>query len=185
MPREPVDIFAPLSWFPLGNGQSVRLASPRFPKWIGPSPGSDYGGKPICDFEGRPAFGELWILWACIAEGWHGVWVTHAGGKAKYRQGFWGPVVEVSVPEDVQDFLNTIATQRGGTVGGTWDLVLWDPSPSRKIPDDLRFIEAKYGADKVKPAQIEWYTKVREAGSPKTAFLLVEWSQTTPRRAAT
>jgi hypothetical protein len=91
----------------------------------------------------------------------------------------------VVVPPDVQAFLDEVAGMREGSVGGTWDIVLWDPSPERLSLTYLRFIEAKYGADKLKPAQVDWYNKVRAAGAPKSSFLLVDWSQFLARTSAT
>jgi hypothetical protein len=121
MPIEPSEFFKPLSWKRVTDGESVRMAEPTFFKWMGPSPGSNYGGKPIAGYDGRPAFGELVILRTCMANGWEGVWVRHAGGKTQYCREFWPKPAAVGIPPEVQQFLDDVASARGGTFGGTWD----------------------------------------------------------------
>jgi len=178
---EPSSLFGPTTWESLaispGRKEAVRKATPGFPKWAGESPGSDYGGKPIVDFEGSPAFAELTILWTVNSAGWDGMWVTHAGGRENHRRGVWGTQESFQAPQDVLSFLSAIRASRGDSSKGTWDIVCWPRDASSIASSDLRFIESKWGGkDGIKVDQIDWYRVVREAGVPREAFLIVEWN---------
>jgi hypothetical protein len=187
---EPSSLFGPTTWESLvlapGRKEAVRKVTPGFPKWAGASPGSDYGGKPIVDFEGRPAFAELVILWTVNQVGWDGVWVTHAGGREKHRRGFWGPQEEFQLPDGVLKFLSDVRSKRGDSSRGTWDIVCWPRDATAIAATDLRFIESKWGGkDGIKLDQIDWYRVARESGVSREAFLIVEWNLRRPLNAST
>jgi len=178
---EPSRLFGATSWLSLtlasGQKEAVRKASPGFPVWAGEPPGSNYGGKPVVDFQGRPAFAELRILYTVDDAGWSGVWVTHAGGREKHRRGFWGTQEDFTVPAEVLHFLGEIRRERGDTSKGTWDIVCWPKATDHPQNTDLRFIESKWGGkDTIKTDQIEWYRRVRNAGVSRDAFLVIEWN---------
>ena len=186
---EPSGLFEPTTWELLllgpGRKEAVRKATPGFPKWAGESPGSDYGGKPIVDFEGRPAFAELTILWTVNSAGWDGLWVTHAGGREKHRRGFWGPQEAFTAPDPVLAFLSRVRSNRGDSSKGTWDIVCWPRDATLITPADLRFIESKWaGKDNIKVDQVDWYRIARDFGAPREAFLIVEWSLRRPLSAS-
>lgn len=173
---DPSALFGPTTFEVVGT-EAVRKATPHFELWDGESPGSNYGGKPIVDFAGKPAFAELAVLWTLDAAGWDGVWVTHAGGREKHRRGFWGEQRPCEVPSTVLAFLEGIRTGRGGTSRGTWDLVCWPHGSRAPMPAELSFVECKWrGRDAVKGDQADWFRAARAAGADLESFLIVEWS---------
>jgi hypothetical protein len=59
---------------PSGRVVAFPKATPTLLLWRG-DPVETYGRKTVLDFNGRPAFAELAILWTLQNEGWQGVWV--------------------------------------------------------------------------------------------------------------
>jgi hypothetical protein len=173
---DPSDLFGPTSFEMVGT-EAVRKATPHFSEWRGESPGSNFGGKRIVDFVGKPAFAELAILSTVGTAGWEGVWITHAGGREKHRRGFWGRQDPFEVPDTVLAFLGGIRSGRGGTSRGTWDLVCWPGRSTAPAPAELRFVESKWqGHDSIKSDQVEWFRTARAVGAPLESFLIIEWS---------
>ena len=60
---------------PSGKRVEIPLIQPSFRRWAGPPIEDDYGGKPVLEHNGKPAFAELVILRLLEEEGWEGVWV--------------------------------------------------------------------------------------------------------------
>jgi hypothetical protein len=50
----------------------VPKATPVITPWTGQQPDDTYNGKPVVDFEGRPARAELAVLWSLNSVGWDG-----------------------------------------------------------------------------------------------------------------
>jgi hypothetical protein len=70
--------------FRLEDGRVVEVpkVAPKFSTWTGPPPGDTFGGKASLDFNGRPAFAELAILWSFMESGWDGVWIDSLWGES-------------------------------------------------------------------------------------------------------
>jgi hypothetical protein len=178
---EPSSLFGPTTFEPLvispTRKEVVHKATPTFLRWAGESPGSDYGGKQILDFQGQPPFAELAILGTVQAAGWDGVWVTHAGRREKHRRGFWGLQAAFELPSGVLGFLQQMRSSRGETSRGTWDVLCWPRDVATVAPANLRSIESKRGGhDALSVHQLDWFRSARDAGVPREAFLIVEWT---------
>ena len=147
-----------------------------FRLWLGESPGSNYGGKPIIDFDGTPAFAEIAIVRAMRDAGWSAVWVSQAFGRLKFRDTFWGEPTTPRVPGSVVSLLTEVATSRDGSYKGTWDVVAWPASSVNPAPHELRFIESKrHGRDNIDREQVKWYEAMRARGAVPSQFLVVDW----------
>jgi hypothetical protein len=159
--------------------EPVAWSTPHFAKWAGEAPGSTYGGKPIIDFEGEPVFAEIAIVRTLRKHGLQAVWVSQAFGRLVFRDAFSGKPPKPDVPSNVVAVLTAVAADRGGTFGGTWDVVAWpaeDPDPQLS---DLRFIESKYhGNDSIDIEQVKWFQAMRARGAPLTSFLVLDWRLT-------
>jgi len=156
--------------FRLSSGDTIAIpkATPRLPIWRGTPPSSTYGGKPIVDHGGRPAFAELVILWSLQAEGWHGAWVTHGGGREIYRVGLMDVPPVSEVPSPLRQRLSDIRAIRG-TSKGTWDVCCYRDG-------SFLFAESKRrGRDRIKPDQEDWLEVALGSGLEPSSFLVVEW----------
>jgi hypothetical protein len=182
--REPSEIFGPVrpalhAEFPAD--ESVAWASPAFARWTGPSPGNDYGGKPIVDSDGRPAFAELAIVERLEASGWTAVWVSQSFGRPKFRRGFWGNPAAPEVPLSVLAELAACSDARQTSYKGTWDVVAWPANATAPVLPELRFLESKRrGKDFIGPEQVAWFKAMRGRGAALDAFLVVEWTLRDP-----
>lgn len=127
-----------------------------------------FGGKEVLDHQGEPVFAELAILRLLTVEKWDGRWVTHHGGRPKFRTGLLEkPPCEL--PPAPAALFNRIATAKGPREGGCWDVFAWRES-------EFLFVEAKKNKkDKVRRSQNEWLEAARQVGLSLTNFLIVEW----------
>jgi len=177
---EPVERFGPTKWLPVDphdpGSEPIRWASPVFRLWTGPSPGSSYGKKAILDFNGEPAFAEIGII-KMLRPKWASVWLSQSFGKLICRDAFWNSPPKPTVPESVLEFLHDAYTARGGTYGGTWDIIAWPRGRSSPSPSELWFIESKRrGKDDIDVQQVSWYDHLRATGISRDRFLIVEWN---------
>jgi hypothetical protein len=146
---------------------AVPKCTPQFARWRGAPLADTYRGKLLLDFQGRPAFAELVILWTLMAAGWQGVWNDTFGHCS--RQGYWESPRLKTPPQPAHDLLQTIRA-RAGTRGGAWDVVCWRD-------EAILFAEAKQqGKDRFQATQIRWLGAALACGLPLDAFLIVEWS---------
>jgi hypothetical protein len=152
---------------PDGRPVLVPKTSPGFPSWRGPSPGDNYNGKPILDFNGRPAFAELAILWSFQETGWEGAWVDSY--RNRYLRGFWPLPLPQELPAEQKGLLREIASRTDGA-GRPWDVFCWSSK-------GVVFAEAKrLKRDSIRLTQIAFLAAALEVGVPLSAFLLVEWT---------
>lgn len=155
--------------FSSGDVIAIPKATPQFPIWRGAPPSSTYGGKAVVDHSGRPAFTELAILWILQAQGWHGVWVTHGGGREIYRVGLMDVPAVAEIPPQLSERLAAIRAIRG-TSKGTWDVCCFREG-------SFLFAESKRrGRDSIKPEQVEWLEVALGTGHHPSSFLVVEWT---------
>ncbi len=155
--------------FKLDDGRVVEVpkATPSFAAWTGSPPGESYGGKAILDFNGRPAFAELAILWSFMDAGWDGVWMDSFGKR--YLRDFWPAPVSQDLPPEQENLLQEIIARASGR-GRPWDVFCWSSQA-------VVFAEAKRRKrDKIQETQIRFLAAALELGLPLSAFLLVEWS---------
>ena len=153
----------------LPNGHSVVVpkTNPTFQRWLGPPPSDTFGGKTLVDFDGRPAFAELAILWSFIATGWGGVWVDSYGKR--HLRGFWPDPVSQEIPLERQQLIRKIESAARGH-GQSWDVFCWSET-------GVVFAEAKRkGHDSIRPTQIAFLAAALDLGLPISSFLIVEWS---------
>jgi hypothetical protein len=126
-----------------------------------------YNGKTLLDFQGRPAFAELVILWSCMAVGWDGVWIDTY--RRCYRQGYWDASPIPTLPQPAQDLLATIHA-RAGSRFGAWDVFCWRD-------EAILFAESTWQRrDHIRQTQVRWLGAALACGLPPDAFLVVEWS---------
>jgi hypothetical protein len=154
--------------FKLDDGRVVEVpkATPKFPAWKGPPPGDTFGGKAVLDFNGRPAFAELLILWSFLEFGWDGVWADSF--RSRYLRGFWPAPVLAELPADQKALLERIVDHTPRKAK-PWDVFCWSP-------DGVLFAEAKrHGKDSIRPGQTAFLGAALAAGLPISSFLLVEW----------
>jgi hypothetical protein len=152
---------------PTAGPVEVSKAAPVFNPWTGPQPADTYNGKPILDYDGRPAFAELAILWALHAAGWDGVWIDTY--RRVYRTGYWDSPVIRELPPEPTARLQRIH-QAAGSRGGAWDVFCWRGA-------ELLFAESKrMGRDSIRPSQVRWLEGALRIGLPLSDFLVVEWS---------
>jgi hypothetical protein len=157
---EPVEL-------PDGVSVVVPKTNPTFRRWSGRPLGDTFGNKTVLDFEGRPAFAELAILWSFIATGWDGVWVD-SYGKRHLRE-FWPVPVSREIPPEQHQLLREITSGAAGH-GRPWDVFCWSEA-------GVIFAEAKRkGRDPIRPTQIAFLTSALHLGLPISSFLIVEWS---------
>jgi hypothetical protein len=125
-----------------------------------------YGGKELLDFEGRPAFAELVILWTLQSAGWSGAWVDTY--RHRFRSGYWGDAPDVVLPNGPDALLETIYT-RAGRRTGAFDVIVWQG-------DQMLFAESKRkGKDRIRDSQRRWLSAAIEVGVALDHLLVVEW----------
>lgn len=152
---------------PHGLSVVVSKTNPTFRRWAGPPPGDTFGGKTFVDFQGRPAFAELAILWSFIEAGWDGVWVESYGKR--YLREFWPVPVSQEIPPEREQLLRQITSGADGQ-GQPWDVFCWSEA-------GVIFAEAKRkGRDSTRPTQIAFLAAALDLGLPISSFLIVEWS---------
>lgn len=119
--------------------------------WPGPLPGDIYNGKTVLDWNGRPAFAELAILWSMMDAGWSGVWIDTY--RKIFRRGYWDNE-PVTLPEVQEELLKRIYSQAGSM-----------------------FLESKRnGKDRIRNSQVRFLAAALDVGVPLESFLMVEWS---------
>src|ERR1700735_2453928 len=155
---------------PSGRIVSFPKATPTFPLWRGTPVDKTYGKKAVLDFNDRPAFAELAILWALQNEGWNGVWVDSF--RRAFRTGYWDrsqngapqkslPAKPSGIPEEIWN----LAKIRSGV----WDVFCWQD-------DRVLFCESKRGKrDRIRPSQLLFAESALNAGLLRDSFLFVEW----------
>jgi hypothetical protein len=152
----------------LPSGRSVAFpkATPTFPLWSGAPVDKTYGKKAVLDFNGRPVFAELAILWTLQNEGWHGVWVDSF--RRAFRTGYWNSEAQKSLPErpsDIPSEIWNLAKIRSGV----WDVFCWRDAR-------VLFCESKRGKrDRIRPSQRIFAESALNIGLPLDSFLFVEW----------
>lgn len=150
-----------------GHTVEVQKARPIFAKWEGPSPGSSYGHKAILDYDGRPAFAELAILWTFMDAGWNGAWLDTFGGRA--LQAFWPSPQVVDVPEHRKELIHTLAKSCRAQ---PWDVFCWKES-------FVAFVEAKRSQrDTIRDSQRAFLRNALASNVQLSSFLVVEWRLT-------
>lgn len=150
---------------PCGRIVAFPKTTPTFPRWRG-EPVETYGKKTVLDFDGRPAFAELFILWTLQSEGWQGVWIDSF--RRAFRTGFWESAPEKSLPQkpnSIPDEIWSLAKIRSGV----WDVFCWKD-------DRVLFCESKKASkDKIRPSQLFFAESALNAGLSLDSFLFVEW----------
>jgi hypothetical protein len=148
---------------------TIAKATPTFQRWSGPLISDTYNGKQILDYNGRPAFAELAILWAMQGVGWNGVW-NDTYSRA-YRQGYWREPPVAALPANVATTLDKVSC-RAGSRFGSWDVCCWRGN-------DLFFAESKCaGKDSIRETQIKWLEAALAVELRTDQFLIVEWTCT-------
>ena len=153
----------------LADGRVVHVpkVTPSFQAWPGPAPSDTFGKKPVLDFNGRPAFAELVVLWNFLEAGWDGVWIDSY--RRRFLRDFWPLPVSQEVPAEQQELLRKIA-ELATVPAKPWDVLCWSPA-------GVIFGEAKRRRrDSVRGTQIEFLGAALRFGLPTSLFLLVEWS---------
>lgn len=146
---------------------AVQKATPLFRLWRGTAPSDTYRGKQVLDYDGRPAFAELYILWSLVEQGWQGVWIDTFGHR--FRKGYWDQSPSLELPIEQASLLNRISGD-GSSWSGSWDVFCWSG-------DRVLFLEAKWKShDKLRRSQLRWLGKALDAGLRLSDFLIVEWS---------
>ncbi len=146
---------------------AVPKATPSFRRWQGPVPGDSYGGKPILDANGEPAFAEVVILRALQRAGWDGVWVDTY--RKSYRRSSWGDKVS-SLPQEPAALLAEIRSIAEDQAR-CWDVFCW------RSDGAVLFAEAKRaGRDRIRESQVAWFKAALHLGRRPREFLVVEWS---------
>lgn len=64
-----------------GSKVEIQVATPKFKVWSGAKISNTFGGKPLLDVNGEPAFAELAILDLFLKSGWDGRWVETYGAS--------------------------------------------------------------------------------------------------------
>jgi hypothetical protein len=150
---------------PSGRVVAFPKATPTFAKWPGEFVGSTYGKKAVLDFNGRPAFAELAILWTLQNDGWQGVWVD----KKVFRTDFWNSPPQRTLPQKPSSLPDEI-WNLANTPSGVWDVFCWQD-------DRVLFCESKRGKrDRIRPSQLLFAESALNVGLPLDSFLFVEWT---------
>jgi hypothetical protein len=151
---------------PSGRSVSIPKATPTFAPWRG-DPVETYGRKTVLDFEGRPAFAELAILWTLQNDGWQGVWVDSF--RRKFRTGYWNSPPQKSLPQK-PSYMSDETWNLAKTRSGVWDVFCWQD-------DRVLFCESKKGGrDRIRATQLLFAESALNIGLPLDSFLLVEWT---------
>jgi hypothetical protein len=152
---------------PDGRSVVVPKTNPTFRRRSGAPPGDTFGGKTLLEFEHRPAFAELAILWSFTAAGWDGVWMD-SYGKRRLTE-FWPVPVSREIPAEQEQLLREITSGAAGQ-GCPWDVFCWSGT-------GVVFAEAKRkGRDSIRSTQTAFLAAALHLGLPISAFLIVEWS---------
>jgi hypothetical protein len=146
---------------------AVPKATPSFTAWAGSPPADTYNGKQVLDYEGRPAFAELAILWALNDAGWEGVWIDNYSGV--YRTSYWGSPSVEELPAAASALLGRIR-EAAGSRFGAWDVFCW------RGPKFLCAESKRVGRDSIRATQVRWLQAALDVGMSVEAFLVVEWS---------
>lgn len=165
--------------FTLKDGRSVHVprATTALVKWTGEKLNNTFGGKPVVDVNGSPAFAELAIVDLLAKSGYSVRWAeTYArGGKIPaflvhwedrpYKEQIGKPITE----QWVLDTLLGIASLNEGSYSGCWDVVAWKN-------ERLLFAESKRnGRDRIRPSQISWLDASLRYGLKPENFVIVQW----------
>jgi hypothetical protein len=149
---------------PSGRSFAFPKATPTFAKWPGEFSGSTYGKKAVHDFNGRPAFAELAILWTLQNEGWQGVWVD----KKVFRTDFWNSPPTKN-PASKTQFVTRRDLESSENTARSMGCVCWKD-------DRVLFCECKRGKrDEIQESQLLFAETALNAGLPLDSFLFVEW----------
>jgi hypothetical protein len=152
---------------PSGRSVAIPKATPTFSLWRG-NHVETYGRKAVLDFNGRPAFAELAILWTLQNEGRQGVWIDSF--RRAFRTGYWNSPPEKSLPQKPSSLCDEI-WNLAKTRSGAWDVFCWQD-------DRVLFCEAKKaGRDRIRPSQLLFAESALNAGVPLDSFLFVEWTK--------
>jgi hypothetical protein len=152
---------------PSGRSMSFPKATPTFPTWRGEPVDKTYGRKTVLDFEGRPAFAELLILWTLQNESWQGVWVDSF--RRAFRTGYWNSPPQRNLPQKPSSLPEEI-WNLAKAPSGVWDVFCWQD-------DRVLFWESKKaGKDRIRPSQPLFAESALNIGLPLDSFLFVEWS---------
>jgi hypothetical protein len=151
---------------PSGKVVQVPKCCPTFNAWRGVPPEDTYGGKPVLDFDGRPAFAELAILWSLERDGWSGVWIDTY--RRKFGKGYWDSQ-PVKLPPERSDLLEGIY-RRSGSWSGAFDVYCWRG-------EEMLFAESKrFKRDAIRDTQLIWLQAALDEGVRPAQFLIVEWT---------
>jgi hypothetical protein len=155
---------------PSGLTLALLHCRPSFPKWKGPEPEFDFGGKTFLDFEGQPVFAEIYILRLLERAGWEGVWVSSFGGKLlRDTPTSWKLENAINLP---QSEFTSLITTKAGKPGGCFDIFAWRG-------ENVMFCELKrHSRDKLRESQRHWMDAALASGVPEASLLVVEWSLT-------
>jgi hypothetical protein len=150
--------------FESGLSVLVPKATPMFSKWRGALIKDTYGKKTVLEFDGRPGFAELIILWTLQKEGWQGVWVD----RSVYRTGYWNSSSQRALPRKPSSIPAEI-WNLPETPSGVWDVFCW-----RR--DRVVFAESKKSKkDKMRPSQLLFAESALKVGLPLDSLLIVDW----------
>jgi hypothetical protein len=151
---------------PSGRSVAIPKATPTFPLWRG-DPVETYGRKTVLDFNGRPAFAELAILWTLQSEGWQGVWVDSF--RRAFRTGYWSSPLQKFLPQRPSSLSEEIWNLAKGR-SGVWDVFCWQGGR-------VLFSESKKaGRDRIRASQRLFAESALNMGLPLDSFLFVEWT---------
>jgi hypothetical protein len=129
---------------PSGRSAAFPKATPTFPLWRGTPVDKTHGKKAVLDFNGRPAFAELAILWTLQNDGWQGV--CFDSFRRAFRTDYWNSEPQKSLPEkptSLSDEIWNLAKIRSGV----WDVFCWRDNR-------VLFRESKRGKrDRIRPSQ--------------------------------
>ena len=155
---------------PSGRQVAVPKATPTFSLWTGVPPNDSYGRKAILEYNGRPAFAELIILWTLEEAGWDGMWIDSY--RRKTRREYWHASPVPPLPEVLRSRLGLIRN-RIGPWRGSWDVLAWK---------DNRFLFAeskRRSRDRLRQTQLAFLEAALDH-EPLDSFLLVEWALQVP-----
>jgi hypothetical protein len=151
---------------PSGRIVHIPRATPVFRAWAGEPVGDSYGGKPVVEVNGEPAFAELAVRRMFCEDGWDGVWVDTY--RNVYRIGYGEQGCKVTIPSEQEDLLGRIY-ERAGARKGCWDVYCWR---NREVV----FAEMKQQRrDRIRDTQRRWLEAALDIGLPLESFLVVEW----------
>ncbi len=141
--------------------------TPTFERWQGAMPSDTYGGKPVLDAGGEPAFAELAILRLLLRAGWDGVWVDTY--RNQYRRGYWNRETSVTLPGPIETLLDSIADENESR-SGCFDVCAWSSEAvlfaeaTRAGHDQMRATQRRWVESAVPGRRVELSRRVRVAG---------------------